>query len=72
MKLYLLTFNFLNNYFQYIGGAQEKIRQEEENVVYVPIKEDMTSEEIMDLVLKRADGELPLKEDLPSTVCSIL
>ena len=44
--------------------------------MYVPIEEDMTGEEVMDLVLKRVDGELPLKEDLkedlPSKVCSIL
>ena len=55
-----------------MGEAQEKIRQDEENVVSVQIKEDMTSQEIMELVLQRVDGELPLKEDLPSRVCGIL
>ena len=47
----------------------EKVSKDEENVVTVPIKEEMTKEEIMSLVLQRIDGDLPLKEKT-SNVCS--
>ena len=43
----------------------EKVSKHEENVVTVPIKEEMTKEEIMKLVLQRIDGDLPLKEITP-------
>ena len=42
----------------------EKIDSEEENVVTVEVEEDMSEEEIMNLVLHRVEGELPLREDL--------
>ena len=47
----------------------EKVRKDEENVVTVPIREEMTKEEIMNLVLQRVDGDLPLNEKT-SNVCS--
>ena len=53
----------------------EKVSKDEENVVTVPVKEEMTKEEIMNLVLQRIDGDLPLKEITPnicSNVCCIV
>ena len=41
-------------------------------MVTVEVKEDMTKEEIMNLVLQRVDGEMPLKEDHSSKNCNIL
>ena len=52
----------------------EKVSKDEENVVTVPIREEMTKEEIMNLVLQRIDGDLPLKEKTShvfSNVCCI-
>ena len=49
---------------QRIGNSIEKIEADEENVVTVEVKEGMTEEEIMELVLQRVEGDLPLKEDL--------
>ena len=52
----------------------EKVSKHEENVVTVPVKEEMTKEEIMNLVLQRIDGDLPLKEktyNVCSNVCCI-
>ena len=45
----------------------EKIGRDEENVVTVQVQEGMTEEEIMELVLQRVEGDLPLKEDLSNT-----
>ena len=55
-----------------VGDANEKIRKDEENVVTVQMREDMTREEIMELVYQRVDQELPLKEDVASNSCNIL
>ena len=52
----------------------EKVGKDEENVVTVPIREEMTKEEIMNLVLQRIEGDLPLKEKTShafSNVCCI-
>ena len=49
---------------QRIGNSIEKIEADEENVVTVEVKEGITEEEIMELVLQRVEGDLPLKEDL--------
>ena len=38
----------------------------------VQVREDMTREEIMELVYQRVDQELPLKEDVKSNICNIL
>ena len=50
----------------------EKIRKDEENVVTVQVREEMTKNEIMELVYQRVDQELPLKEDSSSNICNIL
>ena len=50
----------------------EKIRKDEENVVTVQVMEDMTREEIMELVYQRVDQELPIKEDVTSSICNVL
>ena len=50
----------------------EKIGRDEENVVTVQVKEGMTEEEIMDLVLQRVDGDLPLKEEPSTNLCNTL
>ena len=50
----------------------EKIRKDEENVVSVQVREDMTRKEIMELVYQRVNQELPLKEDVTSIICNIL
>ena len=55
-----------------IGDANEKIRKDEENVVTVQVREDMTREEIMELVYQTIDQELPIKEDVKSYSCNIL
>ena len=55
-----------------VGDANEKIRKDEENVVNVQVSEDMTRQEIMELVYQRVDQELPLKEDVASNSCNIL
>ena len=55
-----------------VGDANEKIRKDEENVVTVRVREDMTREEIMELVYQRVDRELPIKEDTTSNICNIL
>ena len=55
-----------------VGDAIEKIRKDEENVVTVQVREDMTREEVMELVYQRVDQELPLKEDVTSSTCNIL
>ena len=57
-----------------IGDANEKIRKDEENVVTVQVREEMTREEIMKLVYQRVDQELPLQEDVRKTsyICNIL
>ena len=47
----------------------EKIRKDEENVVTVQVREDMTREEIMELVYQRGDQELP---DVTFSICDIL
>ena len=68
----IFIFLFLPKYnFQSIGNMMEKVSKHEENVVTVPIKEEMTKEEIMNLVLQRIDGDLPLKEKT-SNVCCIV
>ena len=38
----------------------------------VQVSEDMTREEIMELVYQRVDQELPLKEDVKPYICNIL
>ena len=38
----------------------------------VQVKEGMTEEEIMDLVLQRVEGDLPLKEDPSRDLCNPL
>ena len=38
----------------------------------VQVREDMTREEIMELVYQRVDQELPLKENVTSDICYIL
>ena len=55
-----------------VGDATEKIRKDEENVVSVQVREDMTRKEIMELVYQRVNQELPLKEDVTSIICNIL
>ena len=45
----------------------DNIERDEENVVTVEVREGMTKEEIMELVLQRVEGDLPLKEDLSNT-----
>ena len=57
-----------------VGDANEKIRKDEENVVNVQVSEDMTREEIMELVYQRVDQELPIEEDVRMTsyICNIL
>ena len=55
-----------------VGDATEKIRKDEENVVSVQVREDMTRKEIMELVYQRVYQELPLKEDVTSIICNIL
>ena len=49
---------------------EETIASDEENVVTVQVKEGMTEEEIMDLVLQRVEGDLPLKEDPSRDLCT--
>ena len=51
---------------------EETIASDEENVVRVQVKEGMTEEEIMDLVLQRVEGDLPLKEDPSRDLCNTL
>ena len=56
-----------------VGDANENIRKDEENVVTVQVREDMTREEIMELVYQRVDQQLPIKEIVTSSnVCNIL
>ena len=50
----------------------DNIERDEENVVTVEVREGMTKEEIMDLVLQRVEGDLPLKEDPSSNLCTAL
>ena len=38
----------------------------------VPVKEDMTREEIMELVYQRVDQQLLVKENVTSNICNIL
>ena len=38
----------------------------------VEVEEGMAKEEIMDLVLQRVEGDLPLKEDPSSNLCTAL
>ena len=38
----------------------------------VQVREDMTREEIMELVYQRVDQQLPLKENVTSNICNIL
>ena len=55
-----------------VGDANEKIRKDEENVVTVQVREDMTREETMELVYQRVYQELPLQQDVTSHICNIL
>ena len=50
----------------------DNVERDEENVVTVEVREGMTKEEIMDLVLQRVEGDLPLKEDPSSNLCTTL
>ena len=59
-------------FLQLIGDAQEKIRKDEENVVTVQVREEMTKNEIMELVYQKVNQELPLKEEVTSNICIIL
>ena len=50
----------------------DNVERDEENVVTVEVQEGMTEEEIMDLVLQRVDGDLPLKEEPSTNLCNTL
>ena len=41
-------------------------------MVTVQVREEMTKNEIMELVYQRVDQELPLKEEVTSNICIII